>query len=253
MSEESVGSAPVTESIEHPAEVEAVPAAEPTHAPQAQAAEERAPKTVALVEAAPEAQAVEEPKRDYLAEAVAAYEADRAAMAADAIAVVSDSMLTPAGRCAAAIERAAKLEILVERFAEATRVFAAFAERAADALRRDDYQSLPRLIQSFERQAFALTQPAAPVGELERVTPTLVALGFNGLEIEIISRLVRPGEKVGHITAGSIEIGSRAWSRAEIREAGRPAYFANKPAWHAQFPPIPGAQPSATKIGQERA
>lgn len=124
-------------------------------------------------------------------------------------------------------ERAAAVESL---FRETTRSIGSY-------LNNFDYKSIAHELEKFAQRGRELQHLPPKPDEIERIAKTAFSLGWTGAEIDIVRTLLKPGETIGKFDERTMRIGSRTWSRGDIREAGRPGWMSRE-KYLVAFPAI---------------
>jgi hypothetical protein len=111
----------------------------------------------------------------------------------------------------------------------------------ATLVENDDRAGVDQHLALFRRRLIDLSQPVAAVREVERVQRQLFAAGWVSAHLDLIEKLIKPGEKITRIEEFEIQIGARLFTRYEVQESGRPRIWSKVETWHGQFPNLPMA------------
>jgi hypothetical protein len=131
-----------------------------------------------------------------------------------------------------------------------------YYRRCADHLRRFNYDNLPGEVEKLD---FALRSihPAvlaheAAKKERELMHQRAVNGGWSTLEIEILERMLEPGEHVIKFAWDSCVTNRRVLDRHAIRMAAKPPSWTREDTWLSQFPSIrpPGEKKHDTYISR---
>ncbi len=160
-----------------------------------------------------------------------------------ALAALEDPTLTPAGQLAAALRWSASQKFpSAERAAEAARAISECVSLARRPLETFDYQAVSRVLADFRARIRALAAPIATpkITDDGPERRKLLAAGWVINEIELIPRVLKPGEEVVAATERDVTTSAgRTLGRREVREACRPLHIESS-RFHANFPRFEG-------------
>jgi hypothetical protein len=167
-----------------------------------------------------------------------------------ALAKLKDPMLTHVGFLCAVLQRARALPVDQSRQAEALAVVEEFVRLGVSALQTDVQNTFARL-PDLTRRFQLLSQPPPVPPEIEIIRPQARTAGWSGAEIDLLARMLKPGEKMLGIDVSEIRLAHRTLTRRAIRDGGRPAWYEgavgwSQSNWEAQFRDgalIPGERP----------
>jgi len=149
--------------------------------------------------------------------------------------------LSAQGRPVKALRRAQAVAVHPAKVPQALDVIDGFTQSAIDALQRCDYQELGRAIDRFGRDFWygGFTQAPIEKSQKESWTPTFLAWGWDGQDLDAGFAYVRQGEKIESVSWDHFVIAGRRIDREKARLGLKPRWSSMTDAeWLAQFRPM---------------